>query len=64
MEQEWITLKCYDNSLDATLAQSVLAQNEIKAMLLDMHMGNHLGTGGVRLLVNEGQLEQAQIVLA
>ena len=66
MNQEWVILGFFDNSMDASLAVSVLARNQVRALLADVHMGQFYphGVGGIKLLVSPEQALVAAEILA
>lgn len=65
---KFITLKVYANYIDAHIAQGHLEEEGITCWLSNEHSatiwsGATLGGGGVRLMVEATQLEQARQIL-
>jgi len=65
MQENWVVLKVFDNSMDAGLAKSVLEQNGIVCVVASEGMSLYpsLGVGGNRLMVHVNDAAQARETL-
>ena len=59
------TIRTYVNAVEAEMARQVLENEGVRACVVDGHMGNmfHVAVGGVKLAVDEADVEKAIEIL-
>lgn len=59
------TIKTYVNAIEAEMHRQVLENEGVRAYVVDENMGSmfHVAVGGVRLMVDDADVEKAETVL-
>ncbi len=65
---EWVTVKTFDNTIDAHLLKSKLESEGIKCVLFDENLVSlnplfNVTVGGIKLKINETDIDKAKVVL-
>ena len=63
MTKNWINLRTFHTAPEAFMAQSLLQEHEIEAMIENQHAANISVAGGVTLVVEAGYAQKALTIL-